>query len=52
MTLQDVKVFQEKYVKNKTYTYCILGDTKDLDMKALGKIGTVTILTQEDIFGY
>ena len=30
----------------------ILGDTKDLDMEALKKIGPVTILTQEEIFGY
>ena len=52
MTLKDVKEFQEKYIKNKTYTYCILGDTKELDMEALKKIGPVTILTQEEIFGY
>ena len=52
MTLKDVKAFQEKYVKNKPFTYCILGDTKDLDMEALKKIGPVTTLTQEDIFGY
>ena len=52
MTLNDVKSFQEKYVKNKPFTYCILGDTKDLDMEALKEIGPVKILTQEDIFGY
>ena len=52
MTLQDVKAFQEKYIKNRPFTYCILGDTKDLDMEALKKIGPVTILTQEEIFGY
>ena len=52
MTLKDVKAFQEKYVKNKPYTYCILGDIKDLDIEALKKIGPVTILKQEEIFGY
>ena len=52
MTLADVKAFQEKYVQNKPMTYCILGDTKALDMKALNAIGKVTVLTQEDIFGY
>ena len=52
MTIKDVKEFQEKYIKNKHYTYCILGDTNDLDMEALKKIGTVTILKQEDVFGY
>ncbi|MDR1222717.1 MAG: insulinase family protein [Tannerella sp.] len=52
MTLEDVKAFQQKYVKNKSFTYCILGDTKDVDQEALKKIGPVTTLTQEEIFGY
>lgn len=52
MTLNDVKAFQQKYIKDKPFTYCILGDIKDLDMDALKKIGPVTTLTQEDIFGY
>ena len=52
MTLKDVVAFQEKYVKNKPYTYCILGDSKDLDLNSLGKIGKIKKLTQEEIFGY
>jgi predicted Zn-dependent peptidase len=52
MTLKDVKDFQTKYVKNKPLVYSILGDVKDLDMDALRKIGKVTVLTQEEIFGY
>jgi predicted Zn-dependent peptidase len=52
MTLDNVKVFQGKYIKNKPFTYCILGDTTDLDMETLKKIGQVRILTQEEIFGY
>ncbi|MDR0796802.1 MAG: hypothetical protein LBE79_12275 [Tannerella sp.] len=52
MTMQDVIDFQTKYLKNKPLTYCILGDIKDLDMDALKKIGKVTILKQEEIFGY
>jgi predicted Zn-dependent peptidase len=52
MTLDDTKAFQEKYIKNIPYTYCILGDTKDLDMETLKKIGPVKTLTQEEIFGY
>jgi predicted Zn-dependent peptidase len=52
MTLNDIKDFQTKYIKNKPFTYCILGDTKDLDLEALKKIGTVTVLSQEEIFGY
>ncbi|MDR1258401.1 MAG: insulinase family protein [Tannerellaceae bacterium] len=52
MTLADVKAFQQQYIKDKPLTYCILGDTKDLDMKTLEGLGKVTILKQTDIFGY
>jgi predicted Zn-dependent peptidase len=52
MTLADVKAFQEKYIKEKPYTYCILGDSKDLDLKSLEKIGKITKLSKEEIFGY
>jgi predicted Zn-dependent peptidase len=52
MTLENAKAFQTKYVKNKPLTYCILGNLKDLDMSALEKLGPITTLTQEEIFGY
>ena len=52
MTLQDVIDYQQKWVKGRTYTYAILGDSKELDMEALRKIGPVTELKQEEIFGY
>lgn len=52
LTLDDVKAFQEKWVKGRKYTYCILGNEEELDMKALAKYGTITRLTTEDIFGY
>jgi predicted Zn-dependent peptidase len=52
MTLENVKAFQRKYVRNKPLTYCILGNLKDLDMNVLESLGPVTVLTQEEIFGY
>jgi predicted Zn-dependent peptidase len=52
MTLSNVEAFQEKYVKNKSYTYCILGDTNDMDMNFLNRLGKVQKLTQKEIFGY
>ncbi|MDR2917245.1 MAG: insulinase family protein [Tannerella sp.] len=52
LTLTDVQDFQMQYVKDKPFTYCILGDIKDLDMARLKSMGTVKILTQEEIFGY
>lgn len=52
MTLQDVIDYQNKWIKGRTYTFCILGDKKELDINALKKVGPVIELTQEDIFGY
>ncbi|WP_302821660.1 M16 family metallopeptidase, partial [Parabacteroides goldsteinii] len=52
MTLTDIKAFQEKWVKGRTYTYCVLGDEKDLDLKSLEQYGPVTKLSKEEIFGY
>ena len=52
LTLDDVAAFQQQWVKGRTYYYGILGSVKDLDMKALEKLGPVTRLTTEDIFGY
>lgn len=52
MTLSDVKAFQEKWVKNRTYSYCILGNDEDLDLSQLETYGPIIRLSQEDIFGY
>ena len=52
MTLKDVKDFQQKWMKDRKYTYCVLGHEKDLDMKSLEKYGKITKLSQKDIFGY
>ena len=52
LTLEDVKNTQEKWVKDRTYCYGILGDIKNLDTGYLKTLGTVEILTLEDIFGY
>ena len=47
-----LKDFQEKWVKDRKYTYCVLGDEKELDMKKLSSYGPVERLTTEQIFGY
>ncbi|MDR2358427.1 MAG: insulinase family protein [Prevotellaceae bacterium] len=51
-TLQDVKAFQEKYVKGLPYVYCILGDKKALSIDTMKNIAPVQTLTLEEIFGY
>ena len=52
LTLADVKAFQEKWVKDRTYTYCVLGNEKDIDMSKLSARGPITRVTTEEIFGY
>ena len=52
LTLEDVKATQDKWVENRTYHYGILGDIKDLDNKYLKTLGSIKVLTLEDIFGY
>jgi predicted Zn-dependent peptidase len=52
MTLGDITAFQRQYIKNKPLVYCILGDTTALDLQALKKMGQVTPLSQEELFGY
>jgi predicted Zn-dependent peptidase len=51
-TLDDVKKFQQQYIKDKKYTYCVLGDEKDLHMEVVNKYGTLQKLSLEEIFGY
>jgi predicted Zn-dependent peptidase len=52
LTLDDVVKFQQESIKDRPYTYCILGDRDDLDMNYLRKLGKVKFLSQEEIFGY
>ena len=52
MTLEDVKAIQQKWVKDRKYTYSILGDIKDLDTGYLKTLGPVKTVTLEEIFGY
>lgn len=52
LTLEDVKKTQEEWVKGREYAYGILGDIKDLDTDYLKTLGTVKVLSLEEIFGY
>jgi predicted Zn-dependent peptidase len=52
LTLDDVKKTQEKWVKDRTYVYGILGDINDLDTDFLNTLGPVQTLSLEEIFGY
>ena len=52
VTLQDIVNFEKANMANKPLRYMILGDEKELDMKALEKIGPIKRLTTEEVFGY
>jgi predicted Zn-dependent peptidase len=52
LTMEDVKNFQDKNVKNSKYTILVLGDKTKLDAETLSKYGKVQYLNLEDIFGY
>lgn len=52
LTLEDVKATQAEWVKNRNYSYGILGDIKDLDVDYLKTLGNVEVVSLSDIFGY
>jgi hypothetical protein len=52
MTFEDVKKFQETYIKGKPITTLIIGDKKLIDQNILKKYGTVQELSLKEIFGY
>ena len=52
VTLQDIVAFEQEQMANKPYRYIILGNEKELDMKALQELGPIRRLSTEEIFGY
>ncbi len=52
LTMDDLVKTQEKWIKGRTYTYGIVGDTRDLDMNFLKSLGPVKVLSLEEVFGY
>lgn len=55
LTMEDVVKFQQEVIKGRKYNIGILGNEKELNLKALkenGTFGQIVKLTQEDIFGY
>lgn len=52
LTLQSIVDFEKQNMAKKPYRYIILGNEKELDIKALEKIGKIKRLSIEEIFGY
>jgi len=52
MTMEDLKAFHEKYVKNGAYNIMLIGKTDKLELAAMEQYGPVKELSLEQIFGY
>lgn len=51
-TVQDLKQFQETYVKGRHYTILVLGSKDRIDMDYLKSLGDVIEMKLKDVFGY
>lgn len=52
LSFNDINRFHADFIKNKPYTYCIMGSENKIDLKTLEKYGKVKVVTLEEIFGY
>ena len=50
--MNNFSEFFDKYIKNNNYSFLILGNKKDIDMKVLGELGTLNELSLEEVFNY
>ncbi len=50
--LSDIVNFEKQNMAKKTYRYIILGDEKELDIKALEQIAPIKRVSLEEVFGY
>ena len=52
MTFDDLKEFQETYIKDKNYVTVLVGSRDKIDFEELAKYGEVQELSLEELFGY
>ena len=50
--LSDVVNYQQQNIKNRTYTFAILGNPETMNFDLMSKYGPVEHLTLEQLFGY
>jgi len=51
-SFEDIKKFQEQYVKEKPKAILVVGSKNKIDLKKLEKYGKVTEMKIDDLFGY
>ncbi len=52
MSFEDVQKFYNTHYKGKTFTYSVIGSTEKIKTEDLQKMGTLTEVSLEEIFGY
>lgn len=52
LEMDDLEKTHEHWVKGRKYNYGVLGKMKDMDMDFLKTLGTVKVLSREEVFGY
>jgi zinc protease len=52
MTLEDLKSFFNTNIKGEQYDIMVIGNKKDIDFKALKKLGTIREMEIDDLFNY
>ncbi|MEW7276990.1 insulinase family protein [Aquimarina sp. 2201CG1-2-11] len=52
MTLEDLKTFFNENIKGENYNVMVIGNKKDVDMKALAKLGEVKEMDIDFLFNY
>ena len=52
MTIEDLRAFFDENIKGESYNVMVIGNKKDLDTKALQKLGKITELDLDYLFNY
>ena len=52
LTFAELEKFHKEKIAHRPYTIMVIGNKKNMDLKALEKYGKINFLTLRDIFGY
>jgi len=52
LTLADLVAYQQKMVKGRKYSICVLGDKTQLNLEPLKAMGAIKEVSTDEIFGY
>ena len=50
--MKELRSFFDQEIKGRPYTFLVIGKESAMDMKALERLGPITKLTKEQVFGY